>query len=33
VLFARSGATVVGYAGVSKYEDLERLVASEVSKH
>lgn len=32
VLFARSGEVVVGYSGVSKYEDLERLVASEVSK-
>jgi thiol-disulfide isomerase/thioredoxin len=32
VLFARSGAVVVGYAGISKYEDLARLVASEVSK-
>ena len=31
-LFGRSGALVVGYSGVSKYEDLERLVASEVSK-
>ncbi len=31
-LFARSGELVVGYSGVSKYEDLERLVASEVSK-
>lgn len=33
VLFARSGEVVVGFAGVSKYEDLERLVASEVSKN
>lgn len=32
VLFARSGDIVVGYSGVSKYEDLERIVASEVSK-
>lgn len=32
VLFGRSGALVVGFSGVSKYEDLERLVASEVSK-
>lgn len=33
VLFARSGELVVGYTGNSKYEDLERVVASEVSKH
>ena len=32
ILFGRSGELVVGFAGVSKYEDLERLVASEVSK-
>lgn len=32
VLFARSGEIVVGYSGVSKYEDLDRLVAAEVSK-
>lgn len=32
ILFARSGEVVVGFAGVSKYEDLARLVASEVSK-
>lgn len=32
VLFARRGELVVGYAGVSKYEDLDRLVAAEVSK-
>lgn len=32
VLFARSGELVVGYSGVSKYEDLDRLVAAEVSK-
>ena len=32
VLFARSGAIALGYTGVSKYEDLERIVASEVSK-
>jgi thiol-disulfide isomerase/thioredoxin len=32
ILFGRSGALVVGFSGVSKYEDLERLVASEVSK-
>ena len=32
ILFGRSGALVVGFAGVSRYEDLERLVASEVSK-
>ncbi len=30
LLFARNGKLVVGYSGVSKYEDLERLVASEV---
>ena len=32
ILFGRSGALVIGFAGVSKYEDLERLVASEVAK-
>lgn len=32
ILFGRSGAPVLGYSGVSKYEDLERIVASEVSK-
>lgn len=32
ILFGRSGAPVIGYTGVSKYEDLERIVASEVSK-
>ena len=32
ILFGRSGELVVGFAGISKYEDLERLVASEVSK-
>lgn len=32
VLFARSGEVVVGYSGVSKYEDLDRLVAAEVRK-
>lgn len=32
LLFARDGALVVGFSGVTKYEDLERLVASEVSK-
>ena len=32
ILFARSGEIVVGFSGVAKYEDLERLVASEVSK-
>lgn len=30
LLFNRKGQLVVGYTGVSKYEDLERLVASEV---
>ncbi|MFZ5442687.1 MAG: TlpA family protein disulfide reductase [Myxococcota bacterium] len=32
VLFARSGDVVVGYAGVSQFEDLERLVAKEVAR-
>jgi thiol-disulfide isomerase/thioredoxin len=32
ILFARSGAPVIGYTGVSKYEDLDRVVAAEVSK-
>lgn len=32
ILFGRGGELVVGFAGVAKYEDLERLVASEVSK-
>lgn len=32
ILFGRSGEVVVGFSGVSRYEDLERLVASEVSK-
>jgi thiol-disulfide isomerase/thioredoxin len=32
LLFGRSGELVVGFSGVAKYEDLERLVASEVSK-
>lgn len=32
ILFARSGAPVIGYTGVSKYEDLERVVAAEVEK-
>ena len=32
ILFGRGGEIVVGFSGVAKYEDLERLVASEVSK-
>ncbi len=32
LLFARSGELVTGFSGNTKYEDLERLVASEVSK-
>ncbi len=32
-LFARSGEVVLGYTGVSTYEELERAVASELSKH
>lgn len=32
LLFGRGGEVVVGFSGVAKYEDLERLVASEVSK-
>jgi thiol-disulfide isomerase/thioredoxin len=32
VLFGRSGEVVVGYSGVSKYEDLDRVVAAEVRK-
>ncbi len=32
LLFARSGELVSGFSGNAKYEDLERLVASEVSK-
>lgn len=32
ILFGRGGELVVGFSGVAKYEDLERLVASEVSK-
>lgn len=33
VLFGRDGRVVLGYSGVTKYEDLERIVASEVSKN
>lgn len=32
-LFSRRGEGVIAYAGVATYEDLERVVASEVSKH
>ena len=32
ILFGRSGAPVIGDPGVSKYEDLDRVVAAEVSK-
>lgn len=32
LLFARTGELVTGFSGNAKYEDLERLVASEVSK-
>lgn len=32
LLFGRDGALVVGFTGVAQYEDLERLVASEVSR-
>lgn len=32
VLFGRRGELVVGYSGVAKYEDLDRLVAAEVKK-
>ncbi|MBL8915389.1 MAG: TlpA family protein disulfide reductase [Archangium sp.] len=33
ILFARSGKPVIGYTGVSKYEDLDRIVAAEVGKN
>jgi thiol-disulfide isomerase/thioredoxin len=32
LLFGRDGTLVVGFSGVAQYEDLERLVASEVSR-
>ena len=32
LLFGRSGKLVLGYSGVSKYEDLERVVAQEISQ-
>jgi thiol-disulfide isomerase/thioredoxin len=32
LLFGRDGALVTGFTGIAQYEDLERLVASEVSR-
>jgi thiol-disulfide isomerase/thioredoxin len=32
LLFGRDGTLVVGFSGIAQYEDLERLVASEVSR-
>ncbi|MFO0599016.1 MAG: TlpA disulfide reductase family protein [Myxococcaceae bacterium] len=33
ILFGRNGAPVIGYTGVSKYEELEAVVSRELSRH